>query len=304
VRTDLVRLCSRCALRTADVDVCSRCGEAAVVRLDADAPGQALAAVGRRAMREDIDRFALVDRLAELGWGVHRRMILHRIAAWIVFSLVSLPLTVMFAKMPSLVPLYLSMGLGGVATIAPDLYIWRTQRLLGKERRRTRALARVDVGGRALLAAPEATELVGRVRRREPCRSPLAGEDCVAFRLVGQVDRFAVDDSGGADFDLVQADGRVVLVRLEHAALVLEVGEPTVRTLPPSPELAAFLAARQVPAAPPLRLTEAVLAEGDSIAVAGCVETIPSPDGLRGTRFVDELRGRPEAPLVVTLRRE
>jgi hypothetical protein len=302
MRTDLVRLCSRCALRTADVEVCSRCGEAAVVRLEPGAPGQALAAIGRRTMREDIDRLALVDRLVELGWGVHRRMFLHRIAVWFGFAVASLPLTLLFATPPTLVPLYVSMAIGTVGVLVPDVYIWRTRRALAHERRRTRALPRVDVGGRALLAAPEATLVVGRVRPREACRSPLAGRACVAFRLVGQVDRFAVDDSGGEDFDLVQADGRVVVVRLQHAALALAVDEPTPRTLPPSAELAAFLAARQVPAAPPFSLAEAVLAEADRIAVAGRIETRAEPDGLRGTRFVDELRGRPEAPLVVTVR--
>jgi hypothetical protein len=212
---------------------------------------------------------------------------------------------VVMSSTPPVAPslLAIPVAFATLAVLAPDVYIWRTRRLLEHERRAARAaLPPVEVGGRALLAAPEAPLLVGRVRRREACHAPLTGRECVAFRLGGRVDRFVVDDAGGEAFDLVLADGRVVIVRLEHAALALDVDAPTRHTGPASALLEAFLAARQVPATAPFLLAEAVLRDGDTVAVAGTIETTARPDGLRGTRFDDELRGRAEAPVVITLR--
>jgi hypothetical protein len=303
MRTDLVRLCSRCALRTGDLEVCARCGEAAVVPLEPDAPGQALAVLGRRAMHADIDRLRLMEWLVDLGWGdVHKSVTLHRIFAWWVFAIATMPVLGFFATPVPLWVLWIPVTVATAAVIAPDIYIARARRALDRQRREVRALPPVEIGGRALLAAPEATELVGRVRRRADCHAPLTGRECVAFRLVGRVDRFAVDDAGGEDFDLVLPDGRIVIVRLAHAALALDVDEPALHAGPASAALVAFLAARQVPAVAPFRLAEAVLRDGDAIAVAGKIETAARADGLRGTRFDDEMRGRPDAPLVITVR--
>jgi hypothetical protein len=151
-----------------------------------------------------------------------------------------------------------------------------------------------------LLPAPThaAVTLVGRVRLRAPCTSPVGGHTCAAFRLVGRIDRYDIDDAGGHDFDLVMPNGHTLLVRVAHAALAISTESwPAAGTV--TPELVRFLGARGLPAPREVDLGESVLSDGDEVSVTGTVVQVAVPSGLRGTDYRAEMVGEPKAPVVI-----
>jgi len=309
MRTDQTRICRRCALRTGEPGTCPRCGEPEIIELNRATGRKALITLDKRKISNDAGDLVWLSRLEGLGFA--RRewtfVAFHRAVFLVGLSFV-LGLPLLMLLQPPIAPWLLAVPLAaaGSGVLGADLAQWRLRRRqrLAAAKRERRELPQVEVGGRPLLAAPASgmlalapALLTGKVRARQVCTSPLAQAACVGFRLVGVVGRFDVDDSGGEAFDLVREDGSAVRVRLDHAALVLEVGEPAAASH--SPGLAHFLAGRGIPRSGAMELAEGLLRDGDPVVVTGTIEKVAEPDGFRGTRYVDEVRGRADAPVIV-----
>lgn len=117
------------------------------------------------------------------------------------------------------------------------------------------------------LASADATVLRGVAREGTMAlASPLAGAPCLAFGLAGETRGGEVRDADGGDFDVDVDSGERVLVSLEHAVLVADVGaRARVRV---AGELEEFLEVRGL-ACEEASLGEVLLREGDRVELTG-----------------------------------
>ncbi len=129
--------------------------------------------------------------------------------------------------------------------------------------------------------------------------SPVGHERCAAFRVVGDAPGGAIDDAGIAPFEVVGDDGEVCVVSECVGTVSIEPESPA-RTVRPDDALRAFLDERgaycELGA---VRLSEAVLREGDAVIVDGVADDTLRSDGYRDSRTVRALRDVPGAPLVI-----
>lgn len=137
----------------------------------------------------------------------------------------------------------------------------------------------------------------GRVALREPVRSPLDGESCAAFRLLGQAGRIEIDDAGVGRFEVLVDGEPQAVVAVEAAGVMLEVGEP--KPAEGTDELHEFLRLRGAEPGDPLNLAEAVLRDGDEVVVSGRATPIDRADGggYRSTAQVMAFEDEPDEPL-------
>jgi hypothetical protein len=302
VRTDLDHICAGCGERGADTPRCVRC-DGALVRLEDPTRTTVLARLDRAgAQHRRVELARWLERLEVYGHepGASYAQTMGRKAMlFFVQFLVGTIVAVMLGfQAPA--ALFATLVASVTLLVVGDLVTSHLRARLAEPLPRTAPRQLVSVTATRLLPAPQAaTRTVGRVRARATATAPVSGQPCVAFRLRGQVDRFAIDDAGGEDFDLLTDDGRLLLVRLAHAALALPVDEADQAACADTPELTRFLAARGVPSTHPRTLAEARLADGDAIAITGSVRSIARPGAFRDAEFVHELAGSVDAPLLV-----
>lgn len=136
----------------------------------------------------------------------------------------------------------------------------------------------------------------GTVRAREPLVAPLCGEQCVAYRLVGQGPRGAIDDACGAVLDVVLDDGATLEVDAQLAAIDIAPSTTISEWIAPA---TTWLRARGIAEGDPLRVREALLRDGERVTVSGVPEDAVRGTGLRGSERVVSVRDRAGAPLVI-----
>jgi len=277
-------LCAPCALRFAPRRECPRCGDGALHDLTVPAGrAAALAALPRPTTPARAFRALVRAVLAQFSEPVGIMTLYVAATVLAVWTASAVFVIVLLALVFLGVPV--NAGLERLAA--------RLERSARRERPRVRP---AEV---ALLAAPGACATFrGRVRARAALPSPLAGAPCVAWRLVGGTPSSAIDDGGGASFEVIADDGRVAEVALGAAVIALAV-EAAPRPVEPGPALTEFLAARAVARGEPLRLAEAVLRDGDPVEIEGRAEGAVRPEGYRGTATVQRFRDHPDAPLVI-----
>jgi hypothetical protein len=290
LRTDLDRVCLSCLSRTASVAACPSCGRALADLRDDEVRKGAMQRLERRAAELEREWRAKRDRLQRSGFvqGDELDRANHTMF-WLGLLLAGISIPLLWLG----VPLWIAGGGPLAAVLAAG---WHLRRRL---RRLPASLApRVPVN---LLLPPapfDAAGVRGRVRRRRLLVSPVGERECVAFRLVGRIGSFDVDDAAGVDFDVVRDDGRSMPVSLDHAVLQLPSGErvPVGRHRP----LVEFARQRGLPSGrPEAELAESVLLDGDEVIVIGTVDRVAEPDGYRETRWVETLRGTPDSPVIV-----
>lgn len=132
----------------------------------------------------------------------------------------------------------------------------------------------------------------GRVRVTEPGTSPVGGEPCAAWRVVGR----ATDDAWMTTFEVVGDPGGPVRVEASTALVILE---PTRRGLPVAAD-AGWLAARLIP--PDAELEEGILADGDEVTIHARElreEPGTAAAGFRQAERIRVVHGTAQHPLLI-----
>lgn len=148
--------------------------------------------------------------------------------------------------------------------------------------------------------APERVVRRGILHAVAPLTSPVTGEPCVGFRVVGRAGRFVVDDAAVAPFELVTPEGTRVAVLASASELELPVcvSEPTEGAIE---RVERFLCERGVDVANTgigIVVTEGVLREGEEVVVEGVLEP-PKAIGYRQCASNEVLIGRSDQPVIV-----
>lgn len=151
-----------------------------------------------------------------------------------------------------------------------------------------------------IAAEPDTSQTVlrGRARAATPVVSPLDAISCIAFRLVGETPKGAVDDARLAPFEIF-ANGEWVPVSGE--AIVDVAVAPPKRVRAASDALVGFLRERGVWGGDRLRLSESVVESGELLEVSGSpsYEQLPARGYRDGTLRLTALSGTSARPLVI-----
>ena len=264
VRTDRTQLCAMCGIRMSQPR-CPQCG------------------------RELVFDLMLPQRRA---WGLEnaRRRQRRRGGVFWTWQLVVVPavtLWIAWATPGSRFPFFAWWVLAGIP-------VWASERRRPKfPQLRLPPPPRLD-------PAAERISVEGVVRVTRPCRAPLSGRACAAFRVVGAGPTGPIDDAGVGAFEVLTSDRGVVSVDTSAATVALPVfGPPTPIAAPPPAELREFLAVRgAMPERGVVRLAEAVLSDGDRARVTGTAEQLAARLEYRDG-YVPVLRERPGSPLII-----
>ena len=277
MRTDRTYVCTDCRLRLWPVARCPGCQR-----------DDALADLEKEPAA--IERHARADEASTMPW----------LAVGGVGASVSIGLLVVAVEAVSLgvaelaaiigLPSALAMVLGGRGSADAK-----------KRVERARATPYSCAAGPVVRDDSERASLTGTVIARAgvqgTLRAPISGTECIAFRLVGEGPRGAIDDARAERFDLARDAGAAVLVDARLATIALEPDSEPLSTWT-VPADTAWLGARGIAAGDTLRVREIVLRAGERVVVEGSTEERVRASGYRSDVLL-RARDLPGSPLVI-----
>jgi hypothetical protein len=159
---------------------------------------------------------------------------------------------------------------------------------------------RVRLGVLEVDARARTRPLRGCIVVKQPVTAPLSGTPCAAFRIIGRVGAAAVDDTDFGQLAVVIDDEEVTI---EAQAGAVELPMPSIAPTSLNERLRAFLTPRIGLIDGDVALAEAVLDDGDEVALYGAVAERDRPDGYRGSARERVILDAQDNPLLIRRRR-
>ena len=293
MRTDQTLLCVPCHLRFSRNSSCPGCGGNHTVDLTQPE--------ARRSAQHELERRTAAGRRREwIGLSSSPR---HRGATRRSFAVGAAILAlVLISPWISVRVLRTSPLVLGVLVLI-GLAMWVALKAIAAALRPPRIPFGIAIA-KAVPRAPheERQRIRGRVRALTTVDSPLRGQPCVAFRVIGESFGGEIDDGGGVPFDLVTDTGETIRVQLPEASLDIAVDQQPQESTARQEARLFFNERGSFPGLGDLRASEGVILDGSEVEVIGLVREEAEPEGYRAVQRIRVARDRPEEPLVIRQR--